>query len=225
MTKKTLGRGRAVEKSSIWVFDAYGTLLDVHSAVRRTLPDAPPAFSALWRSKQLEYTWVRTLCGAYQNFDELTEQALDFAASVMPDVQIANRSRLLAAYRQLDAFPDAAGALSKLREHGAKTAVFSNGTPETLEIVLQAAKLRSVIDHVISVDALRQFKTAPASYALVTKAFDCTPQDICFVSSNRWDIAGATAFGFKAHWVNRSHQPDEYADLRPLQIVSTLAEL
>ena len=212
----------------IYVFDAYGTLFDVHSAVahhRKEIGPQADRLSELWRTKQLEYTWVRTLSGRYLPFDILTRQSLDYAAARCGGLSPGLRDQLLEAYETLSAYPDVVPALNKLRGSGAKTAIFSNGTPQMLEKAVQAAGLSGQFDAILSVDALRLYKTDPRAYALVTAHFNCSPQDIVFQSSNRWDIAGAAAFGFSCNWVNRTGMPDEYADLGPLHVVSSLGEI
>jgi 2-haloacid dehalogenase len=194
-----------------FVFDAYGTLFDVHAAIGRHRaaagPDADRA-SEVWRSKQLEYTWTLTLAGRYVDFWTLTERALDFALARFPSVDTALKPKLLDAYLMLDAFPDARAALRDLKARGATTAILSNGTPKMLAAAVAAAKLD--LDAVLSVDAIRIYKPRPEVYALVTDRFKLAPADVVFVSSNRWDVMGAAAFGFRAVWVNRAGMPNEY---------------
>ncbi|NDA48549.1 MAG: haloacid dehalogenase type II, partial [Alphaproteobacteria bacterium] len=149
---------------SVYVFDAYGTLLDVHSAVARYQDVIGPQaerLSELWRSKQLEYTWVRTLMGAYQDFAHLTEQALDYAAARCGGVSAQTRADLLNAYQTLNAYSDAAPCLRELRQRGARTGILSNGTQAMLQAAISAAGLTDLFDAVISVDELGIYKTAP----------------------------------------------------------------
>ena len=212
----------------IFVFDAYGTLFDVHAAVARHRDAIGPQaerLSELWRVKQLEYTWVRSLMGAYRDFAALTEEALDFAAARCGGLVAPVRADLLAAYRRLDAYSDAAPLLAALKAAGERTAILSNGSPAMLEAAVAAAGLAGLLDAVLSVDALRVYKTDPRAYALVTQRFGVEPGEIAFQSSNRWDVAGATRFGFAATWINRAGAPDEYADLPPQRVVRSLAEL
>jgi 2-haloacid dehalogenase len=208
-----------------YVFDAYGTLFDVHAAVRRHAQAIGPeaqAFSDLWRIKQLEYTWVTSLMGQYRDFRALTEDALDFCFGRFPDVDQELRVRLLDAYRKLDCFAEVPAVLSALRESGAKIAILSNGTPQMLDEAVSAAGIGALIDDIFSVDRLRIYKTAPAAYALVTSTYRMAAPDIAFQSSNRWDIAGAKAFGFTCHWINRIGAPDEYAQQPPDKILRSL---
>lgn len=211
--------------SDVYVFDAYGTLFDVHSAVARHAGEIGPqaaALSDLWRTKQLEYTWVRSLAGRYRDFQALTEEALDFAAARCGGLSPALRARLLSAYSVLDAYPHAAATLDALRARGARTAILSNGTPAMLEEAVASAGLATRFDAILSVDELRLYKTAPAAYALVGNHFGVGPAQVSFLSSNRWDIAGAAAFGFRCVWVNRSGSPDEYGELAPGAVVTSL---
>ena len=195
------------------VFDAYGTLLDVHAAVARHAARIGPqaaALSALWRQKQLEYSWILSATGDYAPFIELTERALRHAMAVHGVDDPVLRDDLLAAYRVLDAYPDAAPVLSALRVGGLSTAILSNGSPEMLEDAVGAAGLAPLLDAVLSVHPLGRYKPAPAIYALATERFGCAPQEIAFVSSNAWDAYGAQRFGFRVFWVNRAGAPAEY---------------
>jgi len=194
-----------------FVFDAYGTLFDVHAAIGKHRAAAGPdgdRFSEIWRTKQLEYTWTLTLTGRYLDFWTLTERALDFAFARFPSVDTALRPKLLAAYRELDAFPDARAVLRDLKVRGETTAILSNGTPEMLGAAVAAARIE--LDAVLSVDAIRIYKPRPEVYALVTERFQSSPADIVFVSSNRWDVMGAANFGFRTVWINRALNPEEY---------------
>lgn len=213
---------------SVAAFDVYGTLLDVHSAVQRLAPQIGPdaaQFSALWRAKQLEYTWVRSLAGRYRDFWQLTEEALAYAFAVFPSADQSLRPALLDAYRKLSAYPDAADTLRRLRADGRSLCVLSNGGPEMLAEALEAAGVMDLVDAVLSVQDAGTFKTAPAVYQLVCDRFGVTADRAVLVSSNRWDIAGARAYGMHGIWVNRSAVPDEYADLPPVAVITSLAGL
>jgi len=210
------------------VFDAYGTLFDVHSAVGRHAAQVGPdaaRLSEIWRAKQLEYSWVLSLAGRYEPFWTLTERALDYALARCPGVDVGVRPALLDAYPVLEAYPEVGGALDELRERGFATGILSNGSPEMLASAVSSAGLSGRLDHVLSVDAVGVFKASPRTYDLVPQAFGLTPEQIVFVSSNRWDVAGAAAFGFNCVWVNRSGLPDEYFDLAPVAVVENLAGL
>jgi 2-haloacid dehalogenase len=212
----------------IFCFDAYGTLFDVHAAIGRHRAAAGPdadRLSEVWRTKQLEYTWTLTLAGRYEDFWTLTERALGFALARFPSVDRALAPKLLDAYRILDAFADAAAMLHALKARGHRTAILSNGSPAMLASAVDAARLGADLDAVLSVDAVRMYKPRPEVYRLVTAQFGVAPADVTFVSSNRWDVMGATAFGFRAAWVNRARVPDEYADLAPVRVLSDLGGL
>ena len=211
-----------------FVFDAYGTLFDVHAAIGRHRAAVGPEadrFSDLWRNKQLEYTWTHTLAGRYADFWTLTQQALDYCFARMPSVDRSLRERLLDAYMTLDAFADARTMLRDLKARGEKTAILSNGSPNMLEAAVTAARLKDDLDAVLSVDTLRIYKPRPEVYALATDAFACPPARVVFVSSNRWDVMGAAAFGFRTAWVNRANMPDEYAGPVPPVVLSDLSGL
>ena len=213
---------------SAYVFDAYGTLFDVHAAIGRHRTAAGPdadRFSEVWRTKQLEYSWTLTLAGHYVDFSTLTERALDFAFARFPSVDRALRGKLLEAYLTLDAFPDVHKALTGLKSRGARLAILSNGTPAMLAAAIEAASMRGLLDSVYSVDAARRYKPGREVYALVTEALGIKPSNVGFVSSNRWDIMGAVSFGFKAFWVNRTAASNEYPDQAPEQVISGLGAL
>jgi 2-haloacid dehalogenase len=209
----------------IVVFDAYGTLFDVHSAVSRHAPSIGPqaqAFSDMWRLKQLEYTWVRSLMGDYRDFWVLTEQALDYCFAKFPGVDPALKPNLLAAYRTLSAYPEVPAVLGRLRAGGMRTAILSNGSPQMLADAVASAGIGAALDSVISVEQANIFKTAPATYELVLSTFLIQRDEVLFVSSNRWDVAGAASFGFTPVWVNRAGNPTEYDDFPPVATVSDL---
>jgi len=213
---------------SVYVFDAYGTLFDVHAAIARYRTDAGPdadRFSELWRTKQLEYTWTMTLAGQYVDFWTLTERALDYCFARIDSVDRSLRGRLLEAYLSLDAFPDARAALALLKNRGLRVAILSNGSPRMLTAAVNASDLGELLDGVLSVDALRIYKPRPEVYALVTDRFGVGPQEVAFISSNRWDVMGAATFGFHPVWVNRTRMPEEYADRPPDRVIPDLATL
>lgn len=208
-----------------YVFDAYGTLFDVHAAVRRHADAVGPdgqLLSEIWRAKQLEYSWVRTLMGAYADFWQLTEQALDFALRKVPSADPALRATLLDAYRQLDCYPEVPSVLKALKAAGAKLAILSNGSPGMLDAAVKSAALDQVFDEVFSVDTVGRFKTDPATYDMITTGWRLYPGAVSFQSSNRWDIAGAGKFGFRTVWINRSGQPEEYSEFPPGLILPSL---
>lgn len=216
------------------VFDAYGTLFDVHSAVgrhRARLGDAADAVSETWRAKQLQYTWLRSLMERWTDFAAVTEDALDFALD-QAGVQDGGgggggslRAALLDAYRALDCYPEVPAVLDALRAGGMRTAVLSNGSRGMLDAAVASADLGSRLDAVLSVDDVRVYKPHPAVYRFACERLEAAPAEVCFLSSNAWDAAGAATFGFRVAWVNRFGQarerlpdaPDfELATLEPL---------
>ena len=212
----------------VFAFDAYGTLFDVHAAIGRHRAAAGPEadrFSEIWRTKQLEYAWMLSAAGHYQDFWALTERALDHAFARVPSVDTGLRATLLAAYFELDAFPDARAALTALKAKGLKTAILSNGNPKMLVGAVEGAKIGADLDAVLSVEAIRIYKPRQEVYALVTDAFGVTPAEVAFVSSNRWDVMGAASFGFRCVWVNRTNMPEEYPEFAPVQVVRELSAL
>jgi len=213
---------------AIYVFDAYGTLFNVHAAIGRFRGQAGPEadrMSETWRAKQLEYSWTLTLAGRYAEFWTLTERALDYALSRFPSVDKALRPKLLEAYFQLDAFPDARAALRALKAKGHKTGILSNGSPSMLKGAVDAASVGADLDAVLSVDTLKMFKPRPEVYGLVTDHFKCKPADVTFVSSNRWDVMASVSVGFHGLWINRGKMPDEYFDFPPERELNDLNEL
>lgn len=210
------------------VFDAYGTLFDVHAAIARHRAAAGPdaaRFSEIWRLKQLEYSWTSTLAGHYADFWTLTERALDYAFARVPSVDRALRPQLLEAYLKLDPYPDARAAVTALKARGLHTAILSNGSPHMLKAAVEASGLAPLLDAVLSIDVLRMYKPRLDVYALVTDRFALRAEEVIFVSSNRWDVMGAAAFGFRPLWVNRTGMPDEYPDYPPLRAIPDLASL
>ena len=195
------------------IFDAYGTLLDVHAAVGRhaaRLGERAGAISALWRAKQIEWSWILSATGAYEPFWTLTERALDYALAMHGVADPALRGDLLEAYRALEAFPEVKPMLAALRGRGIPTAILSNGSPEMLAASVAAGGLEPLLDDVLSVHPLRCFKPDFRVYALATARFGCQPHEVAFVSSNPWDAYGAMRFGFRVFWVNRAGNPPEY---------------
>jgi 2-haloacid dehalogenase len=214
--------------SSIFVFDAYGTLFNVHAAIARFRDQAGPdadRMSDMWRAKQLEYTWTLTLAGHYVDFWTLTERALDYSLARAPTVPKALKPKLLEAYFQLDAFPDARACLRTLKQSGKQTGILSNGSPDMLKGAVDAAGIGGDLDAVLSVDALKMFKPRPEVYRLVTDHYKCSLGDVIFVSSNRWDVMAGTSVGFRGIWVNRTKMSDEYLDFPPERTLADLSGL
>jgi 2-haloacid dehalogenase len=163
--------------------------------------------------------------GAYVDFWQLTEQALDIAMRKVPSADPSLKAKLLEAYWRLDCYPEVPAVLKALKASGARLAILSNGSPEMLEAAVKSAALDQVLDDIYSVDAVRRFKTDPVVYDMVATGWRLYPGAVSFQSSNRWDIAGATKFGFRTVWINRSNQPEEYQDLPPALILPSLEAL
>jgi 2-haloacid dehalogenase len=209
------------------VFDAYGTLFDVHSVTataESAWPGSGAALSQLWRTKQLEYTWLRSLMGRYEDFAHVTEAALRYAcASLKLEYDDAKRARLMQAYLRLATFPEVGDALRRLR--GIRLAILSNGSPAMLEPVVLNAGLHGVITDVLSVDEAKIFKPDPRVYQIAVDRLGVPAKAIGFVSSNCWDAIGAKAFGFRTFWINRAGAPVDETGPRPDHELRSLAEL
>jgi 2-haloacid dehalogenase len=194
------------------VFDAYGTLFDVHSAVgryRSELGERSDQISGLWRVKQLEYTWLRSLMGRYADFSQVTADALDYALATFDVENPALREKLLLAYRSLDCYAEVPAVLRTLADAGMRLAILSNGSPAMLDAAVHGSGLQELFDSVISVDELQIFKPDPSVYQLACDRLRVEPDTVMFQSSNAWDAAGAKSFGFNVAWINRfSQQPE-----------------
>lgn len=194
------------------VFDAYGTLYDLHSAVgrhRTVIGPKADALSEMWRSKQIQYTWLRNSMGDYAPFWQVTGEALDHCLAAQGIADPSVREKLLSAYRTLDPYPEAAATLDRLRRAGVRCAILSNGNPEMLEPMVQASGLADRLEAVLSVDAVKVFKVDPRTYSMVEARCGVKPSKVCFLSSNCWDAHGAARFGFNVVWVNRASAPDD----------------
>jgi len=193
------------------VFDAYGTLFDVHSAVRRYSNQIKEseAVSALWRAKQLEYTWLRSLMGRYVDFWQVTADALDFALETYGISDTVIRQDLLQAYMTLSCYSEVPDVLDRLKRKGIRCAILSNGSPQMLSSAVKNSGLSEFFDAVISVDMIGQYKPDPRVYRLAVDELKVEKSKIAFQSSNAWDAAGANAYGFNVVWVNRFKQKHE----------------
>ena len=207
------------------VFDAYGTLFDVHSAASRyqvRLGDHAQAVSKMWRTKQLEYTWLRSLMQCYVDFWMVTRDALDYALDSKGIDDNSLRQDLLNAYHELACYPEVPDTLSKLKKMGLGTAILSNGSPEMLEVGVSNSNLVKVLDSIISVDTIKIFKPSPKVYQLAIDRLGCNKEEILFFSSNAWDVSGAATFGFQTVWVNRFAQVSERLPGAPVLKINTL---
>jgi 2-haloacid dehalogenase len=193
------------------VFDAYGTLFDVHSAVARLrarVGEQAEGLSQLWRAKQLEYTWLRALMGRHADFWQVTGDALDYALA-RTAVDPAVREPLMQAYLALEAYPEVPDVLRRLREAGLKTAILSNGEPTMLVAGARSAGIHGLLDGILSVEDVGIFKPHPKVYQLAVDRLGVAAHEIAFQSSNAWDVCGAATFGLRPVWINRSGAPPE----------------
>jgi 2-haloacid dehalogenase len=217
----------------MFVFDAYGTLLDVDAAAREAA--AEPGMEALkenwlpiakgWRERQLRYSWLCSMMGKYDDFWELTIRALD---TTLEEHALASndkvRARLLSLYSELSAYQEVPEVLANLKAAGHRLAVLSNASPSMLVKALNAAGISEWFDELLSVDVLKCYKPTPAVYQLIPERFDCKPSDVTFFSSNNWDVSGAGAFGFKTIWVNRTGVAWDNLPGKPDVIVNSISE-
>ncbi|WP_417472837.1 haloacid dehalogenase type II [Leisingera sp.] len=216
------------------IFDAYGTLFDVSAAARQAA--AEPEFSRLqdrwaelaqhWRLKQLQYTWLRAITDAHTDFWEVTQDGLDWALEATGlDGDAALRQRLLDLYWQLQAYPEVPAMLRALKDAGLNTAILSNGSPAMLDGAVQSAGLAEVLDDVLSVESVGIFKPDARVYDLVGQRFGCARDEVLFVSSNGWDAAGASGYGFVTAWVNRAGEPVDRMPWKPAHELSDLTTI
>jgi len=217
-----------IEGIQACVFDAYGTLLDFNSAVMHCADEIGPdaaRLSEMWRQKQLQYTWLRSLMRDHADFWQVTGEALDFSLAALGIDNPALRDQLMALYRELDAFPEVPDTLTRLKDAGMRTAILSNGAPEMLDAAVKANGLDALLDDVQSVEDVGVFKPDPRVYQLSVDRLGVAKENICFLSSNGWDAAGAGSFGFRVVWINRYGQPVEHLPARPDAEIDTLSPL
>ena len=216
------------------VFDAYGTLFDVNAAARiaanepnrKIFKGVWPSVSNIWRMKQLQYTWLRSMTETYTDFLTITQNSLDFALEahkLQNDLEL--KERLLALYWELQPYAEVSQMLKKFKKNGIKTAILSNGSPEMLSSAVKSSNLYKVIDEIISVESVKIFKPSPLVYKQVEEIIGCYKSEVLFVSSNGWDISGAAGFGFKTAWVNRSQDPIDRLAHNPMHIVKDLKSI
>jgi 2-haloacid dehalogenase len=210
------------------VFDAYGTLFDVHAPVAAVAARIGPnadALSRLWRQKQLEYTWLRSMMRAHADFWQVTGEALDYALAAYDIDDAALKRELMDLYMRLDAYPDAVEALQQLTAQGFATAILSNGSPAMLEAAVASARLADRLDHVISIEEVGTYKPDPRVYELAVRHTGVAADAICFVSANTWDAQGAAHFGFQVARIDRFGLKDEGLPGAPRALIKSLNEL
>ena len=218
---------------NICIFDAYGTLFDVTSATRivaneeeySSFPNHSVKVSNSWRIKQLEYSWLRNIMNEYIDFWQITKDALDFA---LEENQIKNeklRQRLLDVYWNLSAYPEAQDVLTTLKANNIQTGILSNGSKQMLNSAVVSANLENYLDKIISIDGIEIYKPDPKVYQMVIDQFNCKIEEVLFISSNGWDIAGASKFGFTTLWVNRNLIPKDRLTFMPNKITNNLSTI
>ncbi len=216
------------------IFDAYGTLFDVAAAAREAAAEPGrerfaehwPKVAEHWRLKQLQYTWLRAITGAHTDFWEVTQNGLDWALEANGlDGDADLRERLLQLYWELTAYLEVPAMLATLKAQGMNTAILSNGSPDMLNGAVDSAGIGDVLDDVLSVEDVGIFKPADQVYELVTKRFNCARDEVLFVSSNGWDAAGATGYGFTTAWVNRAGEPVDRLPWVPKTILTDLTSI
>ena len=215
----------ALSGIEICVFDAYGTLFDFNSAVARHRDAIGPkadARSEMWRTKQVQYTWLRNSMSTYAPFWQVTGEALDNCLATFGIADKGVREKLMGAYLALDPFPEVPAMLERLKRAGKRLAILSNGNPDMLDPMVKASGLAAYFEAVISVDDAKIFKVDPKTYELVKKRTGVTSDKVCFLSSNCWDAHGAAQFGFHTLWVNRGGLPE---DILPGKIVAQIKDL
>jgi 2-haloacid dehalogenase len=210
------------------VFDAYGTLFDFNTPLarrRERIGEKADALAELWRRKQLEYSWLRTVMGKHSDFWHVTGEALDFAMESMAIDDPALRADLMQLYLNLEPYPEVKSTLETLKERGLRTAILSNGSPTMLTAVVNYADLRGHFNAVLSIEERGVYKPHPSVYQLAVERLGVGAAHICFLSANGWDVAGAAAFGFQVAWVNRGGAPRERLPYGPTAEITNLEAL
>lgn len=211
------------------LFDAYGTLLNVHAAMRRHAEAIGPHWQRIsheWRAKQLEYTWVRSIAGErhHKDFWTLTQDALDVVIA-RHGLDPSLRTGLLDAYRNLEPYPEVPAMLARLKELGIGTGILSNGEPGMLADATAAAGIAPLLDAVLSAESVGIFKPDRRVYGLGTARFEGPANNIAFVSANAWDAFGARSFGYRVYWLQRPGEPDDYGVAASSSVIADLASL
>jgi 2-haloacid dehalogenase len=216
-----------ISNIKVCAFDAYGTCFDINSAaaiIKNKIGKKWLDFSHTWRTIQLEYTWLRSLMKNHKNFWQVTKDSLNFAMKAH-NIDPKYRQELLKLYQELDAYSDLTETLLYLKRKKIKTCILSNGTPKLLNLLTKKANVQKLFDSIISVEKIKIYKPSPKVYQLVTQKYKCNPNQVCFFSSNSWDIVGAKSFGFKSVWVNRINKNFDNLDHKPNKIIKNLLQI
>ena len=216
-----------IENIKACVFDAYGTLFDVNSAAakcKEKLGNRWEGFANTWRTTQLEYTWLRSLMKKHKNFWQITEDSLDYAMETF-NINKNMRKELLNLYKELSPYPEVKECLDTLKSKKIKIAILSNGTPDLLKGLVESNNIQSYFDNIISVEDVKIYKPDPKVYEMPIKKYNCKPENICFLSSNTWDVSGGGVFGYNAVWVNRFNKIFDKLGYNPQYIINNLNQL
>jgi len=216
-----------IENIKVCVFDAYGTLFDVNSAAakcKEKLGSKWESFANAWRTSQLEYTWLRSLMKKHKNFWEITEDSLDHTMETFK-IKKDMRNELLDLYKKLSPYPEVKECLNELKEKKIKIAILSNGTPDLLKKLVESNNIQNYFDDIFSIESVGIYKPDPRVYEMPIKKYGCNPDNICFMSSNTWDVAGGGVFGYNAVWVNRLNKVFDKLSYKPKFVINNLKEL
>ena len=216
-----------IENIKACVFDAYGTLFDVNSAAskcKEKLGNRWEGFANAWRTTQLEYTWLRSLMKKHKNFWEITEDSLDHTMETFK-IKQGMRNELLNLYKELSPYPEVKECLEGLKSKKIKMAILSNGTPDLLKGLVESNNIQNYFDDILSIETVGIYKPDSRVYDMPIKKYDCKPENICFMSSNTWDISGGGVFGYNAVWVNRLNKVFDKLSYKPKNVINNLEEL
>jgi len=216
-----------IENIRACVFDAYGTLFDVNSAAakcKEKLGSKWEGFANAWRTTQLEYTWLRSLMKKHKNFWEITEDSLDHTMEAFK-INKEMKNELLDLYKKLSPYPEVKECLEKLKAKKIKIAILSNGTPDLLKELVENNNIQNYFDDIFSIESVRIYKPDSRVYEMPIKKYDCKPENICFFSSNTWDVSGGGIYGYNAVWVNRSNKVFDKLSYKPKLVINNLKEL
>ena len=216
-----------IENVKACVFDAYGTLFNVNSAVskcKEKIGSKWENFANTWRTTQLEYTWLRSLMKKHKNFWEITEDSLDHTMETFK-IKKEMRSELLDLYKKLSPYPEVKKCLEGLKAKKIKIAILSNGTPELLKMLIESNNIQNYFDDVFSIESVGIYKPDSRVYEMPINKYNCKPENICFMSSNTWDVSGGGDFGYNAVWVNRLNKVFDKLSYKPKYVINNLEEL
>jgi 2-haloacid dehalogenase len=218
---------KKIENIKVCAFDAYGTCFDINSATEKLatkIGDNWMSFSTTWRTVQLEYTWLRSMMKKHADFWKITEDSLDFAMK-SHNINKNFRNELLQLYKKLEPYPELNKCLNDLKAKQIKTCILSNGSPTLLDELTINAKVKDLFNDIISIEEVGIYKPDPRVYELVTKRYLCKPEEVCFMSSNTWDVIGGGYFGYKSVWVDRFNKNFDNLDYNPNYKIKDLSDL